>query len=152
MKKFFCLIALVSAFCFQSHAQFATATTFPLIAGDTLTNTDTVTKVIKATAGYEASSIQVNLNKISGTIGGKVYLFQSDDGVNFIVTDSANYTTLSTTTPSIQTPSATASAIFLKNPIHSVYYLVAATSTGTVSAQVRVLYTLRKWQLSTSSF
>lgn len=117
----------------------------PLVAGDTLNNTDTVTKVIKVTSGYSCGSIQVNLNKISGTVAGKAYLYQSLDGFNYQVSDSATYATLSTTVPAIATPSVTAIAVFQKTMLPSVYYAVVATSSGTVSAQIRVLYTSRRY-------
>jgi hypothetical protein len=143
--RFLLFVALLGCLSFSANAQFGRAASFPLVAGDTLTNTDTVAKVITATAGYSASGIQVNLTKLSGTVAGKAYLYQSLDGINYVVTDSASYTTLSTTTPSIQSPSVTATAMFSKNPVPSVYYEVVATSSGTVSMVCRVLYTLRKY-------
>ena len=152
MKNFRILlfVGLFGLLGFSANAQFGRAAAFPLIAGDTLNNTDTVTKTITATAGYICGAIQVNLSKISGTVGGKAYLYQSLDGANFVVTDSATYTTLSTTVPSITTPTVTAVAQFQKTPLPSTYYAVVATSTGTVSMQVRVLYTLRKYSTSIS--
>ena len=150
MKNIIFLLSFLSLG-YASQAQFGNAAVFPLVAGDTLTNADTVVKVIKASAGYSAEGIQINLNKISGTIAGKAYLYQSLDGVNYWVTDSATYTTLSTTTPSIQNPTATAIATFSKVESPSVYYAVVAISSGTVSAQIRVYYTLRK-KLTVTSY
>lgn len=150
MKKFL-LIAFLGSLGLTSHAQFGKASAFPLVAGDTLNNTDTVTKFIPATAGYSCTGIQINLNKISGTIAGHAYLYESLDGVNYFPTDTASYVTLSTTTPAISTPVAAAVATFSKATVPWVYYAVVATSSGTVSAQVRVLYTLRKYSTAIST-
>ena len=130
------------------HAQFGTPATFPTVAGDTLNNVDTVAKVISASAGYNEIGIQVNLNQISGTVAGKVYLYGSMDNTNFTIVDSATYHTVA--------PGNATSTFGVRNgythmatmtETHAPYwrYIVAATSTGTVSAPVQVLYTLRKY-------
>lgn len=67
------------------------ATTFPTIAGDTVSTSsslDTVSKVISVTAGYSAMGIQVIGTKVSGTVTAKAYLYSSLDGTNYILTDS----------------------------------------------------------------
>lgn len=141
MKKFIVLfISIVLSF--GAKAQFGSAATFGLVAGDTLANVDTVQKIIKATAGYNAIGIQVNVNKLSGTLTGKVYLSQSFDGANYQITDSASY--IPTITSSYSTPTYTNTAIIEKQTVPGVWYRVWATSTTTVSAPVQVWYTLRK--------
>lgn len=151
MKKiFYMLVVLLALTGYKASAQYGNALTLPLIAGDTLNNVDTVTKLIRITGGFSGLGVQVNLNKISGTVAGKAYLWQSLDGSNYLLTDSASYTTLSTTQPSLATPTVTASAIFQKALVPSTYYLVEAVSSGTVSMQVKVLYTTRKYATSTN--
>lgn len=74
----------------ESKAQ--NATLISLAAGDTLvasSSKDTVSKVIRVTAGYSALSFQVNATKLSGTVNLKAYLYGSLDGTNYVVTDSS---------------------------------------------------------------
>lgn len=136
------LIVVFAALSMASKAQNGTAAAFPLAAGDTLTNVDSVSKVIKCTAGYNAMGIQVLVNKLSGTLSGKAYLFESMDGTNFQIHDSASY--VATQTSSYYTPTYTNSATFNKVTTPGVYYQVLVVSTATVSAPVKVLYTQRK--------
>ena len=142
MKKLF-LFLLVISIGLASEAQFGRAAAFQLSAGDTLTNTDTISKVITATAGYNAMGVQVLVNKLSGTLTGKAIIYQSLDGTNYQQTDSV--TTFSTI-PSWTglTPTYTNSAYFQKVTVPGVYYKVSIISSGTVSAPIKVLYTLRK--------
>lgn len=143
MKKFLVLmvmsLGLILSTSIESNAQ--SATLLPLIAGDTLSqsaSSDTVTKVIRATAGYSAIGIQVNQTKLSGTGSGKVYLYGSLDGTNYVVTDSsAAFTDVTTNT-----------AFFTKVTAPYTYYKVQArpmgAATGTQSAIVRVYYVMKK--------
>ena len=131
-----------------SQAQFGSAATFPLAKGDTLNNVDTVAKVITATTGYNAIGIQVNVNVLSGTLAGKVYLYASMDNRNYSLIDSASYASVPAgATNSVFGPSAgyTNVAVIKEIGVPFTHYLVAPTSSGTVSAQVRVSYTLRKY-------
>ena len=143
MKKLLVLILLFSA-AFTSKAQFGRAALFPTIAQDTLTNVDSVSKVIVATAGYNAMGVQVNVKKISGgNVTGKAYIYESLDGVNYIITDSASYVAVPAW--SYTTATATHVAIFNKATVPGVYYNILAVSTDTtLSAAVKVQYTLRK--------
>lgn len=141
MKKFLILFVAI-ALSFGAKAQFGNAAVFPTIAQDTLVNTDTVSKVIKATAGYNAIGVQINIKVSTGTLAGKAYIYQSMDGVNYQATDSAAY--VATVTSSYSTPTYTNTAYFTKQTVPGVYYRIWAISTGTVSAPVQVLYTLRK--------
>lgn len=129
---------------FTSRAQFGTAMTFPLVAGDTLTNVDTVFKQITTTAGYRELGAQVLLKKISGTVTGKMILWASTDAINYFPTDSMTYV--------ITSPSSMVASTYdlhgwiAKTGTPFPYYavLVTNTATGGASAQVRVKYTLRK--------
>lgn len=142
MKKILVLMVMSFAMILstiESKAQ--SQTLIPLAAGDTLSqssSSDTVTKVIRATAGYSALGIQVNQTKLSGTGSGKVYLYGSLDGTNYVVTDSsAAFTDITTNV-----------AFFTKITTPYTYYKVQARpsggDTGTQSAIVRVYYVLRK--------
>lgn len=141
MKKVFLLIIIAFGF-LTSEAQFGSAATFQTVAGDTLANVDTVSKVIKATAGYNAIGVQVNVKVLTGTLAGKAYLYKSYDGINYQVSDSASYVPIISSSYNI--PTYTHTAIFEKVTVPSVNYRVWAVSTGTVSAPVQISYTLRK--------
>lgn len=141
MKKilFISLFALIG---FGANAQYGRGAKFALAVGDTLASVDTVQKIITATAGYNAMGIQVNLNKLSGTLAGKAYLYTSLDALNYQLTDSASYT--ATTTSSYSTPTMTHTAIFTKTTVPGVSYRLWIVSTATTSTPVEVWYTLRK--------
>lgn len=150
MKKFRLIGLLVCAITIfvakPASAQFGTAFTFPLVAGDTLNNVDSVFKTFTTTAGYSEIGINVLLTKISGTVAGNVVLLGSMDGVTFYPTDSANYVV--PLTSSFSTPTVTNIAFISKAEAPWTTYMVMAKSTGTVSAQVRVKYTLRRHQVT----
>lgn len=140
MKKILLLAVMMLTLFTITKAQ--NATLVPLVAGDTLSQSatsDTVTKIIKATAGYSALGIQVNQTKLSGTGSGKVYLYGSLDGTNYLLTDSSSAFTDITTNV----------AFFTKSTTPYTYYKVQArpmgAATGTQSAIVRVYYVLRKY-------
>lgn len=142
MKKLF-IIAIVLCTSFGASAQFGHAATFPLILGDTLTNVDTVSKVITMTAGYNEVGIQISANKVSGTLTGKVYLQGSMLGVDYITTDSTAWAAYVATSYSVN--ANTNYVYFTKVNAPFVYWRVLAqSSSGTVSAPVTVSYTLRK--------
>jgi len=131
MKKLLFLFALVIGMVSASFAQ--SATLMPLIAGDTVNNGGTVTKIFTATAGYSALGVQPVITKISGTVGGTAILSRSLDGVNYVNTDTLTLTNVATNT-----------TIFAKVTTPAVYYKLAVTGTGTMAAQVRLYYVLRK--------
>jgi hypothetical protein len=134
MKKIMFLVALVIGFAMTSHAQ--SAVTMPLVAGDTANNAGTVSKVISATAGYSAIGMKVKITKISGTLAGTAKFQGSVDnsdwddiGSAFTVTDVASQFKYFT---------ATGGAPYT-------YYRILVTGSGTMSEQVRVIYTLKKF-------
>jgi hypothetical protein len=148
MKKV--LFILMFAFiAIVSNAQTGRAYVFATAFGDTLTNTDTSARIIPATAGYSCLGIQVNVTKLSGSaITGKAYLYQSLDGSNYTLTDSANYNTspiIVGNFASALVPSYQATAYITKQTSPGVYYLIAATSIGTVSEKVQFAYTAKQY-------
>jgi hypothetical protein len=140
MKHLFLLVCLFAAVTI-AKAQTGTSAIFPLVAGDTLNNTDTVFKKLPVTAGYNIIGINVDLTKISGTVAGKAILYGSTDGVTYFPTDSMSY--VIPLTSSVSTPTVTNMAYFQKTGAPWTSYLITATSSGTVSAQVRVRYVMR---------
>ncbi|HUR65459.1 MAG TPA: hypothetical protein VMZ03_03845 [Chitinophagaceae bacterium] len=139
MKKFFFLLLAVGIAC-STMAQ--RATLFPLIAGDTISTSaalDTVTKVITATAGYATLGIQVNALKVSGTITAKAYLYSSQDGVTYNLTDSAT---------AFANSAAAQSVWFNKIDPTYVYYKVQVRNVGTIASTevlaLRFYYVLHK--------
>jgi hypothetical protein len=89
MKKFLILLAVVVGIASTTVAQ--SFTLLPLKAGDTLvmsSSSDTVSKVISATAGYSAAAFKVKLTELSGTTACKAYLY-GGDGTDFNLTDSS---------------------------------------------------------------
>jgi hypothetical protein len=130
MKKILILMFVIIG-AIQSQAQ--RATLIPLAAGDTAVNTTTANKVISATAGYSAIGIQPVITKVSGTVAGKAYLYQSLDGTNYIKTDSITLADQTTNT-----------TIWTKTTTPAVYYKVQVAGSGTMSAIMRVYYVARK--------
>ncbi len=129
-----------------AQAQFGSAYQFPLIAGDTLTNTDTVFKHVHLTAGYRDLGFHVLVNKLSGTLTGKLIIMASMNGKDYAPTDSMSYVVTPTT--SAFTPTSTNEAWITKTGAPFPFYIILATSSGTVSAPVTVLYTSRREQVS----
>jgi hypothetical protein len=99
---------------------------------DTVTNTGTVYLTSPRLAGAkETTTIQVNVTKISGTVGGTISLMGSLDGTNFKALNTAE----------TQTALATVTATDASNVYHwrlngnpFLYYRVSWTGTGTMSA------------------
>jgi hypothetical protein len=131
MKKILILMFVIIGF-LQSQAQ--RATVFPLVSADSLTNADTVSKVITLTAGYSGIAIQPIVSKVSGTGAGTVVLYESLDGSNYKSTGD----TLSLTNVAAQ------STIWHKTSPVPVYYKVTGISSGTVVEILRVYYVARK--------
>lgn len=133
MKKILFLFALVVSLTISASAQ--RATTLPLAAGDTATNTGTSTKVLPAiTAGYAGAAIQVTLTRNSGTAGGSLVIQGSNDGTNY-------YTISSSVTPA---NSASQAIVFQVAEPLPVYLRTLLTGTGTMSVTQTVKYVYRK--------
>jgi hypothetical protein len=132
MKKALFLFALLLGFTLSLSAQ--RATLMPLVEGDTVVNAASVSKTFTVTAGYSAVAVQPVITKISGTVGGSAILYYSLDGTNF--SPAGDTLTLANVT--------TNSKVFAKVTAPGVYYRVTTTGTGTMSAQVRIYYLVRK--------
>jgi hypothetical protein len=95
MKKLILMLVMIAGFMTvtsETKAQEGSAYPYPLTAGDTLITSaskDSVTKSFTLTASYASLGIQVTTTKVSGTVVGKAYLYRSNDGVNYVVTDSS---------------------------------------------------------------
>jgi hypothetical protein len=133
MKKFISLLLLVVGIAMTTEAQ--RATLMPLIAGDTVVNTATVNKSFTVTAGYSAAGVQIVLTKISGTVAGTTKLQGSLNGTNwedigsaFTHTDVASQAKLFTVTGGMP----------------YTYLRTTSVGSGTMSAQIRIYYVLRK--------
>jgi len=138
---------LTVTFSVASRAQFSTAYTFPVVAGDTLNNVDSVAKLVRATAGYNCMGFKADLNKLSGTVAGKLYLYASNTNDSWALIDSATYSPIpagvsGTTMGALN--GYTHTAVIQEPRVPWTYYLVVPTSSGTVQAPVRVSYILRK--------
>src|SRR4051812_30981970 len=119
-----------------AHAQ--NATLFPLIAGDTLTNTDTLYKTISVTAGYAVMGVEVDVTKISGTIAGNLVLMGSLSGGNYTPVQGDTVAVLGNTT-------GTAVYRFKRLAPEVTSYRLLFISSGTQSYVPRVYYTLKKY-------
>ena len=134
MKKIAFLLLIAVSFAVQSHAQ--SATLMPLVAGDTITNTGTVSKVVTVTSGSSGIYLQAIIKLLSGTGAGTAQLMGSLDGINFTNIGSA-YTITNTTTQN---------AVFsIVAPVPQ-YVKILFTGSGTESAQVRVYYRSPRYQ------
>lgn len=132
MKQISILFTLLVGLVLGASAQ--RATLMPLVAGDTVVNTGSVTKTISVSAGYSAIGVQPVITKISGTVAGTAVLYYSLDGTNFTSTGDTLALTNVTTN----------SKVFGKVGAPGTYYRVVATGTGTMAAQLRLYYVLRK--------
>lgn len=133
MKKILILLSVVVGFASATMAQ--RATPMPLTAGDTIANTGTVNKSFTVTAGYSAAGVQIVITKINGTVAGTTKLQGSLTGSNwedigsaFTHTDVASQAKLFTVTGGVP----------------YTYLRTTSTGSGTMNAQVRVYYVLRK--------
>lgn len=134
MKNLVFLFALVIGLVFQSQAQ--RATTMPLAAGDTVTNSDTAAKIISPITGsYSGIVIQAKATEISGTSAGTIKVQGSLDGVN--------YDTLTAAKTVLDVASQTHS-FYIAAPL-PVYLKVLQTGSGTMSSVLSVKYVLKRF-------
>lgn len=135
--KPFLIIACLLALTFTGLAQ--RASVLPLVLGDTIVNTGTVTKTLPAlTAAYSGTILQVNFVKISGTGAGTAQLQTSLDGVNYLNSGSA-YTITNTFPQNTQ---------FSISPPVPVYARILFTGSGTESVVPTVYWVGRKYTIS----
>ena len=124
---------LMALFLVAGNAFAQTAIVMPLIAGDTAVNTTAVTKAVPVTAGYSVAGFQPVLTKISGTVAGKTYLLARLDGTNWVRQDSITNLDITTNT-----------TLWSKANPAGTQYAVQVVGTGTMSAQLRVWYVLKR--------
>lgn len=137
MKIVLFLLALVVGIS-TTHAQ--SVVTMPLVAGDTLTNTDTVDKYLpQFSGGYSGIAIAPFVNKVSGTAAGKVYLYESElsTGAWGSPIDSLTLTNVSVNTKVFK----------LQAPCSNFYRLQFVTS-GTTVCRLRVRYSPKIFQIT----
>jgi hypothetical protein len=132
MKKFVFSVLAVLSFSL-SFAQVETL--MPLIAGDTIANTGTVSKAVRTTGAYSAAAMQIVITKISGTVAGTTKLQGSLNGTNWEDIGSA-FT---------HTDIASQAKLFaITGGVPYTYLRTTSTGSGTMSAQVRVYYVFKK--------
>jgi hypothetical protein len=138
MKKFtFALFATILFFATSVQVQAQFASKLPLAAGDTVNNTGVATKTIGISGGYSGISIQANVQKLSGTVGGTIGIYASNDGTNYvqIVSD----VTVTNTT-------GTKGYYFTVSTPLPRYVRVIHTGTGTMSSVLSVWYRVPFYQ------
>jgi len=138
MKKFLTLCFMSVGMLIASHSVNAqNAVLFPLIAGDTLTNADTLYKTISVTAGYSTLGVQVNVTKLSGTVAGNVVLIGSLDGVN--------YQPVLGDTVALANTTGVQVLKFRRPSPENTFYRLLFISSGSQSYVPRVYYSLKKY-------
>lgn len=125
------LIALVAFTSMEAKAQVKTFLSPYSLSSDTVTNTGTAYLTLQNKGDGASTVIQVNVTKISGTVGGTISLQGSLDGTNFKALN----------TEETQTALATITATDANNVYHwrlkgnpFLYYRVSWTGTGTMAA------------------
>jgi len=140
MKKFFLLFAVlgIAISSFGQVGDFynplpATGANVNTIKSDTVTNTATAYLTCKVLKDFPVAytTVQVNVTKISGTVGGTISLQGSLDGTNFKALN-----TLETQTALATITAADASGVYHWRLSGSpfIYYRVSWAGTGTMSA------------------
>jgi hypothetical protein len=129
MKKYILLLIML-VIGLSTYAQKGAAVKLPLAVGDTIADGGTVSKYIPITGGYNGTSIQVVLTKLSGTGAGTVQLQNTLDGTNYVNIGSA-YTITNTTTQS--------QIFYLTSPLAGKIKILC-TGSGTESVKVAVWY------------
>lgn len=130
MKKIIAIAALFMGFAFNSTAQ--SSVRFPLIAGDTIVNTGTVSKIFSTTGKISGVAVQVVLTKVSGTGAGTVQLQGSLDGTNYKIIGSAS------TITDVASQNFT---FFITSPCPQ-YFKVLYTGSGTEVVATKTYYRL----------
>jgi len=136
MKQFLFIIALMVGI---TTANAQSVVLMPLVAGDTLTNADTVDKYLpQFTGGYSGVTIAPFGNKVSGTAAGKVYLYESLlTGVWGAPVDSLAFTNISVNT-----------TVFKRAAPAANFYRLQYVSSGTTVIQTRTRYSTKIFQIT----
>lgn len=136
MKKFLSLLVFSVFLTTAVSAQFTRAKELTIVSADTLANTDTTTKLIPAlTNGFNGIIIKPTVTKLSGTAAGKIYLYESLDGVDYgSAVDSL-----------VLTNQTTNHTMWKRTAPLPVYYKIIGYSSGSVSEVLKVSYILRRY-------
>lgn len=129
---FSCMLVIM-----KPTAQAQTATLLPLLAGDTLNNTDTLYKTISVTSGYSVFGVEVDVTKLSGTVAGNVVLIGSLSG--------ANYTPVAGDTVALANTTGTQVLKFRRVSPDGTSYRLQFISSGTQSYVPRIYFVLKKY-------
>lgn len=133
MKKLIAVLALAATtLCQSPPAEAQSSVRFPTVAGDTIVNAGTVSKVFTATGAYTGAVVQCVLTKVSGTGAGTVAVLGSLNGADYVAIGSAYTIT--------NTASQTAT-FYLTNPLPQ-YIKVLYTGSGTEVVGVSTYYKL----------
>lgn len=134
------LLFIFALFVGIGSASAQSVTAMPLVAGDTLTNTDTVDKYLpQFSGGYSGIAIAPFGNKVSGTAAGKVYLYESalSTGAWGSPVDSLTFTNVSVNTK-----------IFHRDAPCANFYRLQYVSSGTTVIQTRTRYSPKIFQIT----
>ena len=147
MKQFLFIIALLVG---VSTANAQSVVLMPLVAGDTITNTDTVDKYLpQFTGGYSGIAIEVRAIRVSGTAAGKVYLFESlastAAGASSLTTMSAWGFPVDSLVISNQ---AVNTKVFHRDAPAANFYRIMYTGSGTSVQQTRTRYSPKIFQIT----
>lgn len=131
-KLLFSLLLSAIALCSFAQGGLSDLKSVYNLNSDTVTNTATVYLTSGRIAGTDGiTTVQVNVTKISGTVGGTISLLGSLDGTNYKALNTAE----------TQTALATVTATDATNVYHwrlsaspFIFYRVSWTGTGTMSA------------------
>lgn len=146
MKKYIAILLLVVGFGLTATAQ--RATILPTVAGDSIVVTggaaDSVFKTIPITAGYTSMGVQVVLKAGTGSVNGKLYLYESVSGNQFILTDSSALAALPAITGTSNSGYTHGAIIRKSNPAGSKYIAVVQNVANITASPVQFSYTARK--------
>jgi hypothetical protein len=138
-KQIFLLIGLVASLTVSAQVKDFFQPLGTNLRIDTCTNTATAFVTTREVIDTEAKStvIQVNVTKISGTVGGTISLLGSLDGVNYkAIVVNESQTALATITAT----DATTSYHWRLTGSPYRFYRVSWTGTGTMSASFAAMY------------
>ena len=114
---------------FAANTQATAQSSVLVVSTDTLNNTETNTIALpQLTGGYYAIGIQAIVSRVSGTVGGTVFVQGSLDGTNWVsISDTLTLTNV-----------AAQSKIWAFTPSVYQYHRVAFGSSGTLAAVPKV--------------
>lgn len=133
MKKYILGLIAIVVLSFTTKAQSIASATQLAGGTQTVTNTGAATYTVKVTDSYEVTTFQVNVNKTSGTVSGKVYLQAALDGVNY-----SNIDSLTLIDKTLNTK------LFLASINKYLWYKVSYTGVGTQVSTINAYIIARK--------